>query len=92
MFASERPSSPTFVVTMTGLGASRFARSVDSDGALGGEDAPPADGVVVEEEEEEEELEEEDLRAQLLEDRARKRAHPGERGAALAEGTGGDGN
>ncbi|XP_043231825.1 zinc finger CCCH domain-containing protein 14-like isoform X1 [Amphibalanus amphitrite] len=74
----ERPSSPTFVVTMTGLGASRFARSIDSDGALGAEDPPAAEGVVIEEEEEEEEeeLEEEDLRAQLLEDRARKRAHP----------------
>ncbi|XP_043231828.1 zinc finger CCCH domain-containing protein 14-like isoform X2 [Amphibalanus amphitrite] len=75
---TERPSSPTFVVTMTGLGASRFARSIDSDGALGAEDPPAAEGVVIEEEEEEEEeeLEEEDLRAQLLEDRARKRAHP----------------
>ena len=64
---------------MTGLGASRFARSIDSDGTLGAEEPPAADVVVVEEEEEEEEeLAEEDLRAQLLEDRARKRAHPGE--------------
>ena len=72
------------MVTMTGLGASRFARSIDSDTPLGAEDPPPAEGVIVEEEEEEEEeLEEEDLRAQLLEDRARKRAHPGAREAAV---------
>ncbi|XP_037073269.1 zinc finger CCCH domain-containing protein 14-like, partial [Pollicipes pollicipes] len=67
-----RASSPTFVVTMTGLGASRFARSLSVDEATDG----VAQDELVEEEEEEEELEEADLRQQLLEDRARKSAHP----------------